>query len=407
MHREPGFHRFFMVMSLFIGSMQLLALGGNVAITFLGWELAGVCSYLLIAYAHDRPVAADNATRVFITTRIGDAAFILGLVLSFLWAHDLEWPALIRSMATLDTLHPTALTLCFLVAAMAKSAQIPFTPWIGRALEGPTPASGVFYGSLLVHAGVFLILKLQPLIEPLPGIMLLLAVIGAGTALYGYFCGLTQFDVRSALMFSTVAQIGLMFLACGLGWWTVATVHLFCHAIVQLHQFLNAPSLMHRTLGQPMRPVMGRVARRRSLHVASLRRLWLEPLLARWSVQPVDRLAADLCRFDRNVIEKAVGLPVPTVSALSSLAAWEEHRLAADTGPGPDQREVSGLLGYLAHHFAAGLHWFEEKLVLQGVGNDLRRAGRRVGYSLAAFEQVLRKPRYLLLIVLITLLCTS
>lgn len=405
LHREPGFHRFFLVLSLFIGAMHLLALGGNVAITFLGWELAGVCSYLLIVYAHDRPIAADNATYAFVINRIGDAAFVLGLVLSFLWVQNLEWPHLVRSTAAFGTLHPSVLALCFLVAAMTKSAQIPFTPWITGALEGPTPSSALFYGTLLVHTGIYLILKLQPLLESLPGVMALLAVSGACTALYGYFCGLTQHEIKSALMFSTVAQVGLMFLACGLGWWTLATVHLFCHAIVRLDQFLNAPSVLHRTINQPVRPVAAWWGRHRPLYIASLHRLWLEALIARLGIQPVSRLATDLSRFERNIIEKGVGLPVPAVSTLSSLAAWEERRLAADTGTGPDKREISGLLGYLTHHLAAGLHWFEEKLVLQGVGNDLWRAGRRVGHALAAFEQLLREPRYLLLIVLITLLC--
>lgn len=134
--------------------MLLLVLSGNAVGTFIGWEIAGLCSYLLIAYYYERPVAAQNATRVFVTNRIGDAAFLLGIGLSYAWAGDVNWARLTSASAQLSTGQATVIALCFAVAACVKSAQIPFTPWLARAMEGPTPSSAIFYGAVMVHAGL-------------------------------------------------------------------------------------------------------------------------------------------------------------------------------------------------------------------------------------------------------------
>ena len=221
MHREPGFQRFFIVLSLFAAGMLLIVLAGNPVLTFVGWEVAGVSSYLLIGYAHDRPVATQNATRVFVTNRIGDAGFVLGIFLAFVLVHDLEWPSLLAGTAQLDRLSVGFLLAGFLVAALAKSALVPFAPWIARALEGPTPSSAVFYGSVMVHAGVFLVCLLQPLFEMSPFAMGTLVVVGLTTAIHGYLLGLTQTDIKTSLVTAASVQLGLMFFECGLGFLTV------------------------------------------------------------------------------------------------------------------------------------------------------------------------------------------
>ena len=147
MHREAGYQRFFMILSLFMGAMLLIVMAGNVVLTFTGWELAGVSSYLLIAYVYDRPIATKNATRVFITNRIGDAGFIVAIFLSFHLLNTLEWSKLLSASDSLTPLGSNILAGMFLLAAIVKSAQVPFAPWISRALEGPTPSSAIFYGS--------------------------------------------------------------------------------------------------------------------------------------------------------------------------------------------------------------------------------------------------------------------
>lgn len=406
MHREAGFHRFFLILSLFAGAMQLLVLAGNAVFTFIGWELAGVCSYLLIAYAYDRPVATANATQAFVTNRIGDAGFTLGIFLAFIWTGGVEWAQITRGAANLDSLQASLIAVCFLLAAAAKSAQVPLSPWLARAMEGPTPSSAIFYGAVMVHAGVFLVLRLEPVFEAAPAAMAIMAAMGLVTALYGFFSGLTQTDVKSALIFSTTGQVGLMFLACGLGWWTLAAWHLGAHAILRGYQFLTAPALMHRIFDVPTRPVPEFAARSRWLYAASLHRFWLETLGHYIFVRPVTRLSADLSVFDHRVVEEIVGLPAPAMRGLSTLAEREEHRLGAGYGINGNTRRVGGLLGVLTDLFASAIHWFEERLVLQGVGTDLLTQGRRLGMRLNRVESLLTQPRYLILFVFFTLLAT-
>jgi NADH:ubiquinone oxidoreductase subunit 5 (subunit L)/multisubunit Na+/H+ antiporter MnhA subunit len=406
LHRERGFHRFFLILALFAGAMQLLVLAGNAPFAFMGWELAGVCSYLLIAYAYDRPTAAGNATRAFVANRIGDAGFILGIVLAFGWIGGVEWPAILQQGARLPPWQAGLLAGCFLLAAAAKSAQVPFAPWLGRAMEGPTPSSAIFYGGVMIHAGVYLVLRLQPVFEQSPMAMALMALLGLTTAAYGYFCGLVQADVKSALAFSTLGQVGLMFLECGLGWWPLATLHLFAHAVVRFYQFLTAPSLMHHVKDLPARPVPAWLAGQGALFRAALGRFRLEEAGDAVLVEPVARFARDLQAFDNRVVEPLVGLPAPAVGALSSLAEWEEHHLAADGGSKGAAPRASGLPGLLVHTAAGLLHWFEDRLVLEGAGTRLLGTGRRLGARLNRVEAVLTEPRYLILLVLITLLAT-
>lgn len=400
MHREAGFQRFFLILCLFTGAMELIALGGNAALVFAGWELAGVSSYLLIAYAFDRPVASTNATRAFVTNRIGDGGFVLGLFLALSWIGTLEWPELAQGAQHLDRMRAGLVAFAFLLAALAKSAQVPFAPWIGRALEGPTPSSAIFYGSLMVHAGVFLLLRLEPLFEQAPVEMRLVAALGLLTALYGWLSGLAQTDVKSALMFSTTAQVGLMFLWCGLGWWNLAAWHLALHAAWRAYQFLHAPALMHR-VSRPARPVPRWLARSRRLHTAALQRFWLDPMADWLLVRPTQSLARDVRTFDEQVVTRAVGLPAQA-SAISSLAAWEAQKGGYVNVAEGDIGRGRGILGRTLEWAANLLYWFEEQLVLKGGGEGLVQAIQRIGALLNRIEQLLSHPRYLLLLIMAT-----
>jgi NADH:ubiquinone oxidoreductase subunit 5 (subunit L)/multisubunit Na+/H+ antiporter MnhA subunit len=395
MHREPGFHRFFLVMTLFVGAMLLLVTAGNAVLTFVGWELAGVCSYLLIAYAYDRPNAAAGATRAFVTNRIGDAGFMLGIFLCQIWFGSVEWDSIVKAALRLSDWQVGMLAGCFLLAAMAKSGQVPFAPWLARAIEGPTPSSAIFYGAIMVHAGVYLILRLEPVFSQSPVSMVLMMVVGALTAFYGWYGGLTQTDVKSALIFSTSAQIGLMFVEAGLGWWQLAQWHLVAHACVRAYQFLSAPSLMHQLQGIQPRAVPSWLGRVRFLYLASLQRLWLETLGDRIAVHPIQEIAADLQAFDAQFVDPAFGTPAGQLQALE-MSEPTRHVLHA-----------SGLAGSLLLKTANGLHWFEERLVLQGLGENLVRTGRHWGVRLNYLEDLLGRPRYLIAFILITLMLAA
>ncbi|ESS71484.1 NADH-quinone oxidoreductase subunit L [Methyloglobulus morosus KoM1] len=405
MHREAGYHRFFFILSLFSSAMFLLILSGNAIGTFVGWELAGLCSYLLIAYAYDRPVAVANATRVFVTNRVGDAGFILGIGLSFAWIESLNWTDINAAAAELSKGEAAVIGLCFTVAALAKSAQLPFSPWLARAMEGPTPSSAAFYGAVMIHAGVFLIIMLAPLISQTPLVRGALIFSGTTTALYSYFVGLTQTDVKSSLVFATTAQLGLMFLECGLDFWQLASWHLCAHAVVRCYLVLTAPSLMFNVKDNPIKPVSPMLGNKRWLFVASLQRFWVEQITDWALVKPVRHLARDLSYFDDNIVDRLMGVPAPAISAASSLAQLEERAFGAKLENGSDNFVAgTGLIGELASSTAGLVHWFEDRLVLQGVSKDALHVGREMGHLANKFETLVLRPRYLVLLVFITLL---
>lgn len=429
LHREAGFHRFFFLLSLFASAMLLLVLSGNAIGTFIGWEIAGLCSYLLIAYAYDRPVAAFNATRVFVTNRIGDAGFILGMGLSYTWAKGLDWSQLNALSTQLTSGQASSIAFCFAVAAFAKSAQLPFAPWLARAAEGPTPSSAGFYGAIMVHGGVYLMLLLQPIFERAPLIMALVAAVGFLTAAYGFVVGLTQTDVKSSLFFATTGQLGLMFLECGLGFWELASWHLCAHAVVRGYQVLTAPSLMHYILGNPIKPVDRETAGLRWVYVASLQRFWIDQITDWALVKPVRRLAHDLAYFDDHVVDRAMGIPLPSLRTISTLAQMEKQRIATrqslysslgvlgslaqlekqksampQENQDSDFARGSGFAGDLTRRVTAILYWFEDRLVIRGVGEDLINYGRQLGLAANKIERLLLNPGYLALFVSVILL---
>ncbi|QPK62221.1 hypothetical protein IVG45_15370 [Methylomonas sp. LL1] len=405
LHREAGFHRFFFILNLFAAAMLLLVLSGNALFTFVGWEVAGVCSYWLIAYAYNRPVAAHNATRAFVTNRVGDGGFMLGIALALIWLENCDWQAINGGVADLARGDATLLALSFALAAFAKSAQVPFTPWLARAMEGPTPSSAVFYGGVMIHAGVFLIIQLQPLFSQAPLAMWVLAMVGGLTAIYGYWVGLSQTDIKSSQLFATSAQLGLMFLECGLGFWTLAAWHLCAHAVVRCYLLLTAPSILHATHGRPTKPVPSALANCRWAFMASLQRGWLEPAMDLVLVKPILQLARDMRAIDDRIIDPALGVPAPAIKAISSLAQWEERKMGANLDSEEDSfAQGSGLAGKLAQWTAALLSWFEYHFILRGIGSDSIHLGRRLGRTANRFEQLLLSPRYLALFVLITLM---
>ncbi|ADE15958.1 NADH/Ubiquinone/plastoquinone (complex I) [Nitrosococcus halophilus Nc 4] len=397
MHREVGYHRFFLVLSLFVGAMLLLATAGSSVLTFVGWELAGVTSYLLIAYAYDRPIAANNATRAFVTNRIGDAGFVLGIFFAFFWIGSIEWTEIASNVTELPHWQARVLATCFLLAAIAKSAQVPLAPWLARAVEGPTPSSAIFYGAVMIHAGIYLILRLEPVFEHAPLVMGLLAAVGLVTAVYGFICGLTQTDAKSALIFSTTAQVGLMFLEAGLGFWDLALWHLCAHAVFRGYQFLTVPSIMHQGSSQPIRSVPKFITKQRWLYLASLQRLWLENLGDSMTVRPIQRLGSDLHYFDSHILDSVAGLPVTKTRTAPTIREANQ----AD----PEVIRVSGLGGRVVYALANLLHWFEDRLILRAGGQEkVRTSRRRLSIFLNRFEALLNEPRFLVALIIAALL---
>ena len=384
LHREPGFQRFFIILSLFLAGIQLVFLSGNGLLAFVGWEMCGVSSFLLIGYAWQRPLATGNALFAFVTNRGGDAGFLLGLGFAAAWLGSFEWPVLTAD-GQLPLVSARLLVLGFVVAALAKSAQLPFTPWITKALEGPTPSSAIFYGAVMVHAGVFLLLRLAPLLAQVPDVMFALAVIGALTALYAWLCGLVQTDVKSALIFATVFQVALMFVAIGLGWTTLATIHLCLHASWRAWQFLLAPSWLALTSGRP-KPPPAWLGRWQWLYNAALQRFWLDRLGIVLLARPTESFAHDLRGFEEKFIDRALGEP-----GHGQPLRAERPLIVGDGLPGR-------LLAALAEH----LQVLETHLSLRGRGGAGERLLQRAGDYLRVVENLLEQPRYLIMAVVAT-----
>ncbi len=384
LHREAGFHRFFIVLGFFLAGIQLVLLAGNGLLAFVGWEMCGVASFLLIGYAWHRPVATGNALFAFVTNRGGDAGFLLGLGFAVAWLGSFEWPAM-TAPGALAQVNARLLLLGFVLAALAKSAQLPFSSWIFRALEGPTPSSAIFYGAIMVHAGVYLMLRLSPLLAQVPDVMLALVVVGLLTACYAWLCGLVQTDVKSALIFATLFQVALMFVAIGLGWTTLATIHLCLHAGWRAWQFLLAPSWLTLVRQRPAPPPEW-LRGNQFLYTAALQRFWLDKLAHALFVHPTESFARDVRGLEAHFIDRTLGEPGVGVSL-----AEGRPLVVGDGVPG---RLLAGA--------AEMLQQVENRLLLRGRGGMAELLLQRLGSYLQTLENLLEQPRYLMMAVMAT-----
>ncbi len=250
MHGEEGFTRFFTYMNLFMVSMLLLIMGNNYAVLFIGWEGVGLCSYLLIGYYYDKVSAAKAATKAFVVNRIGDAGFLLAIFLVFYNFGTLDYTYVFSHVSQLSSKMATAIALCLLVGAIGKSAQLPLYTWLPDAMEGPTPVSALIHAATMVTAGVYMIVRNHAIYDLSPVAMTTVAVVGGTTALFAATIGLVQTDIKRVLAYSTVSQLGYMFLGCGIGAYSAAIFHLMTHAFFKALLFLSAGSVIHALGGE-------------------------------------------------------------------------------------------------------------------------------------------------------------
>ncbi|MEX2316018.1 MAG: NADH-quinone oxidoreductase subunit L [Pirellulales bacterium] len=269
MHGDPGYPRFFAEVSLFVFSMTMLVLASNLLLLYVFWEAVGLCSYLLIGYWYEKPSSSAAAKKAFLVNRVGDFGFAIGIFLIWLLVgRQLNWqPPAGQSLLDYATIFDVAANLnrdnhalllaaglCLFAGAVGKSAQFPLHVWLPDAMEGPTPVSALIHAATMVTAGVYMVARLSPLFVLLPTAQLVIACIGGGTALLAALIALTQHDLKRILAYSTVSQLGLMFLALGSGagnenLLAIATIaalfHLFAHAFFKALLFLGAGSVMH------------------------------------------------------------------------------------------------------------------------------------------------------------------
>ena len=253
MHGEFGFRRFFAYLNLFVFNMLILVSANNFLLMFVGWEGVGLCSYLLIGYYYEKKSASDAGKKAFIVNRVGDFGFILGVLFIFVIFGTLNFTDVFG--AAQEKLEAggglvTIITLLLFLGATGKSAQIPLYTWLPDAMEGPTPVSALIHAATMVTAGVYMVARCSILFAMAPVSMTVVAVIGGATAFYAATIGITQFDIKRVLAYSTISQLGYMFMACGVGAFSSGIFHLMTHAFFKALLFLAAGSVMHAMSGE-------------------------------------------------------------------------------------------------------------------------------------------------------------
>jgi NAD(P)H-quinone oxidoreductase subunit 5 len=317
LHRDRGFYRFFVLLHLFAFGAALAFSAASMDLLIAGWELVGFTSVMLIAFFNERPDPVRNSLRAFAVYRTTDVGLLLGV---FLLHHTVgsascsalfkgEWPA---QGTVISGTTATVVGLLFLFAALGKSAQIPFSGWLPRAMEGPTPSSAIFYGGISVHLGVYLLLRSEALLQASAIVPAVIVVVGLLTAVHATLAGRVASDAKTSLAFAALAQVGVIFIEVGVGFGRLALCHVVGHAAVRTLQFLRAPSMLHdyhrvHAAAGGHLPKPGQhydtfvpVPVQRWLYRFALDRCHLDTLTDRLVATPAVKLAQRLAAFERG-----------------------------------------------------------------------------------------------------------
>jgi NADH-quinone oxidoreductase subunit L len=312
LHREPGFLRFFLLLHLFAFGSLLAFAAGSFDLLAAGWEVVGITSVLLIGFFQLRSAPVENGLRVFGVYRACDIGLLVGLFALHHWAGTASFygsfPALTGTRAVI-------VCLLLLLAASGKAAQVPFSGWLPRAMEGPTPSSAIFYGAISIHAGAYLLLRAEPLLARSALASTLVILIGLATAIHGAIVGRVSADAKTSLAYATLTQVGLVFIEIGLGWRWIAVAHILGNATFRTMQFLRVPSMLHDY--HQMRSAIGGEVSTEGRQIEDVLpepvRLWLyrwafdrghlDTILDRWFIGPLVQVSAYLRKLDRTGIQ--------------------------------------------------------------------------------------------------------
>ncbi len=317
LHREPGYFRFYFLLTLFGAGVELIVLAASLDLVFVGWEIVGMTSAMLIAFFHERRQPVEHGLRAFVTYRFCD----IGLLAAIVWTHHTvgsthyvggqsgPWSGLPVPESAFDT---TVIGLLLLWATMGKSAQAPLGGWLPRAMEGPTPSSAIFYGAISVHLGPYLLLRASPILEASNTVGTAVIIVGTLTALHATFVGRVQTDIKSALAYASMTQVGLIFVEIGLGFYHFALFHMVGHATIRSLQILRSPSLLYdqHRLEQAMGRVLPKtgaylerlipVALQRWLYRQALERGYFDGFLSDWVIGTFMRVFRTLDQVDQR-----------------------------------------------------------------------------------------------------------
>jgi NADH:ubiquinone oxidoreductase subunit 5 (subunit L)/multisubunit Na+/H+ antiporter MnhA subunit len=353
LHREPGHPRFFAFLCLAVAGLETIALAASYDVLFLGWEVVGAASFAMVLFYHTRPGPARAAMQVFVSYRLADLGILIGAVILHHAAGTTRYEAIFEHGAwpdgriRIDSTVAAVVGALLLLTAAGKSAQLPFSAWLPRAMEGPTPSSALFYGALSIHAGVFLLLRSAPLFEHQPIARMLLLLVGGGTAVYAALTGRVRSDAKGQLAFATMAQVGVMLVEIGLGWVLLAALHLVAHAFLRGFQLLRTPSVIadvrHIRAKLRGRPFAQENALERALPIPvarwlyrhALERFHLELLAQRFVITPVLRVSQWLSTADAAIVDALSGDTSEDSAALGP-SLRPSHRPSAQ----PDQPAI-------------------------------------------------------------------
>jgi len=318
LHRERGFPRFFLLLHLFAFGSLIAFAAGSFDLLVAGWEMVGITSVLLIAFFQQRPSPVENGLRVFAVYRACDIGLLVGV---FAMHHWWGTASFATGLPQLTGTQDVIVCLLLLLAAAGKAAQVPFSGWLPRAMEGPTPSSAIFYGAISIHAGAYLLLRVQPMLAESRLASILVIVIGVITAIHGTIVGRASADAKTSLAYASLTQVGVVFVEIGIGWTWIAVAHILGHATVRTLQFLRAPSMlhdyhqMHSAMGGELSPTGSRLEdlfpKRAQLWLYrwALDRGHLDTILDRWVINPLMQLSKLFARLDGMGLDGPVRRP--------------------------------------------------------------------------------------------------
>jgi NADH-quinone oxidoreductase subunit L len=315
MHGDERYPRFFVYLNLFAFSMLVLVLADSFLFSFLGWEGVGACSYFLISFWFERDTAASAGKKAFVTNRVGDFGFMIAMFLMFSALGSLQYGVVFAGAGTLTKTTATAISLLFFLGAVGKSAQLPLYVWLPDAMEGPTPVSALIHAATMVTAGVYLMCRINPILALAPGALTVIATVGAVTALFAATVACAQNDIKRVLAYSTISQLGYMFLAVGSGAYVAAVFHMVTHAFFKALLFLGAGSVIHGLHDEQDMKRMGNLRRYLPITYATFIVGWLAiagipPFAGFWSK---DEILANA--FNTNKLLWFIGLVTALLTA--------------------------------------------------------------------------------------------
>ena len=318
MHGDPKFSKFFLYLNLFVFSMLMLVLGSNLLVTFLGWEGVGTCSYLLISFWHTKDANASAGKKAFVTNRVGDFGFMIAMFVAFQFIGSLDYGKINEAAEgkTISVTVASVIVLMLFVGACGKSAQLPLFVWLPDAMAGPTPVSALIHAATMVTSGVFLMTRISPVIGfATPWASTLIAIIGVATALFAATVAVAQTDIKRVLAYSTVSQLGYMFLAIGSHAYVAAIFHMVTHAFFKALLFLGSGSVIHGMHDEQDMRYMGALRKLMPITAATFIVGWLAiagvpPFSGFWSKDEILLYA-----FDKSPVLWALGLVTALLTA--------------------------------------------------------------------------------------------